>query len=235
MQTLTIGRDASNNIVLDDNFISRQHARLFLLDNGQVMIKDMGSSNGTFVNGKKITEHYLQPGDELKCGKIKVNWQQYAKVAPPEVKPNPVYQQPPVQPQPQPKQYAEPVYTEPPPIPQQQYIQPQVQQPQYTPPPPPQYQPQQQAPIQQNVIIMGNRKSVGTAFLLAFFFGPLGLLYASVIGGVVMFFISILLFFVLFVIGSLISWIICIIWAVVAASGANRKMSQPVQFIQNQR
>jgi hypothetical protein len=36
---------------------------------------------------------------------------------------------------------------------------------------------------QNTIIIVGKQKSVGTAFLLAFLFGPLGLLYASVLGG----------------------------------------------------
>ena len=80
------------------------------------------------------------------------------------------------------------------------------------------------APVQQNVVIMGKQKSVGVAFLLAFLFGPLGLLYASVIGGVVMFFVSLLLFFLLPLVGVILCWIGCIIWAVVAAGEANKNM-----------
>ena len=78
MQTLSIGRDASNNVVLNDNMVSRHHAQLIIMDNGQVMIKDLGSSNGTFVNGKKIAETYLNAGDVVKCGGTFVNWAQYA-------------------------------------------------------------------------------------------------------------------------------------------------------------
>jgi hypothetical protein len=71
------------------------------------------------------------------------------------------------------------------------------------------------------IVVVGKSKSVGTAFLLSFFFGPLGLLYASVLGGIVMFIATLVLFFLLPVIGAIITWIGCIIWAVVAANQAN--------------
>ncbi len=77
MQTFNIGRDAGNQIVLNDSLVSRHHALLTLSDNGQVMIKDLGSSNGTFVNGNKITECYLNTGDVVKCGSVFLNWSQY--------------------------------------------------------------------------------------------------------------------------------------------------------------
>ena len=46
-------------------------------------------------------------------------------------------------------------------------------------------------PVQQNIIVMGKTKSVGTAFIVPFFFGPPGLLYASVNGGIIMFILTI--------------------------------------------
>ena len=48
---------------------------------------------------------------------------------------------------------------------------------------------------QPTVIVVAKQKSVGIAFLLAFLFGPFGLLYASVMGGIVMFIAGIVLFF----------------------------------------
>lgn len=77
MKTFTIGRDAKNSIVLNDKFISRQHAELVMLDNGQILLKDLNSSNGTYVNGNKVTECYLKPGDIVKCGTAFLNWSQY--------------------------------------------------------------------------------------------------------------------------------------------------------------
>lgn len=77
MKTFDIGRNPSSDIVLDDKMVSRQHARLTVLENGQVIIKDFGSSNGTFVNGNKVTECYLKAGDIVKCGNTFVKWAQY--------------------------------------------------------------------------------------------------------------------------------------------------------------
>lgn len=94
--------------------------------------------------------------------------------------------------------------------------------PEPVPPPQPAQQNYNRQPNNPNVVIVGKQKSTGTAFLLAFLFGPLGLLYASVTGGIIMLFVGILLFFLIPIIGGLISWVICMIWAVNAASEANR-------------
>ncbi len=80
MQTFFIGRDAGNQIILNDKLVSRRHAQLTILDNGQVMLKDLGSSNGTFVNGNRITECYLNSGDIVKCGSGFLNWAQYVNL-----------------------------------------------------------------------------------------------------------------------------------------------------------
>lgn len=80
----------------------------------------------------------------------------------------------------------------------------------------------EQTQPQTNIVYVGKQKSVGTAFLLAFLFGPLGLLYASVIGGVVMFVVGIILFFLIPIVGGIFAWVGCIIWAVIAAQKANK-------------
>ena len=84
---------------------------------------------------------------------------------------------------------------------------------------------QNQPQIQQTIVVVGKQKSIGVAFALAFFFGPLGLLYASVTGGVVMFFVTIIIGFITLGLGLIFAWIGCIIWAVVAAGNANKKMA----------
>jgi hypothetical protein len=76
------------------------------------------------------------------------------------------------------------------------------------------------------VVVVGKSKSVGAAFVLAFFFGPLGLLYASIAGGIIMFIATLILFFLLPVVGAIITWIGCVIWAVIAANEANAALEK---------
>lgn len=54
-EKLTIGREDDCEIQIDDRQVSRHHARLYL-QNGRVEVEDLGSKNGTFLNGKPITE-----------------------------------------------------------------------------------------------------------------------------------------------------------------------------------
>jgi len=63
-----IGRDPANPIPLDrDTTASRRHAQL-TPEGAGYRLQDLGSSNGTFVNGAKVTEVLLQPGDEVAIG-----------------------------------------------------------------------------------------------------------------------------------------------------------------------
>lgn len=64
---LGMGRDSSNAIQLHDNEVSRQHAELRLVDNAYT-ICDLNSSNGTFVNGRRVRQHRLHSGDQVQVG-----------------------------------------------------------------------------------------------------------------------------------------------------------------------
>jgi hypothetical protein len=65
---LTFGRDSDNDIVLDDTQVSRNHARL-IRQGDEVIMEDLGSTNGTLVNGKPIVgQHVLQPADIISIG-----------------------------------------------------------------------------------------------------------------------------------------------------------------------
>lgn len=64
---LGLGRDSSNAIQLHDNEVSRQHAELRLIDDAYT-ICDLNSSNGTFVNGRRIRQHRLHSGDQVQVG-----------------------------------------------------------------------------------------------------------------------------------------------------------------------
>src|SRR5262249_57622489 len=65
---VVIGRDPGNPVPLSrDTTVSRRHARL-VPEGGTFRLIDEGSSNGTYVNGQRVTEAVLQPGDEVSIG-----------------------------------------------------------------------------------------------------------------------------------------------------------------------
>lgn len=62
-----IGRDPKSGIVLSDHGVSRRHARIFQTDTDFV-IEDLGSSNGTYVDGVPIVSCVLHGGDSVQLG-----------------------------------------------------------------------------------------------------------------------------------------------------------------------
>ncbi len=62
-----IGRRSDAGLVLSHPQVSRQHARI-VREDGSFTIIDLGSTHGTFVNGKKIQRHQLEPGDRIRLG-----------------------------------------------------------------------------------------------------------------------------------------------------------------------
>lgn len=71
----SIGREVGNTVQLDrDNTVSRRHARL-LKQGDSWVIRDEGSSNGTWVNGVRVTEQTLRPGDEIQIGATFFRWE----------------------------------------------------------------------------------------------------------------------------------------------------------------
>lgn len=65
---LDIGRDATSKIAIGDAEVSRKHARL-TFQGGKYVIEDLGSTNGTFVNGQRLTgPAVLKPGDLVALG-----------------------------------------------------------------------------------------------------------------------------------------------------------------------
>jgi len=66
-RTVKLGRDPTCQILLDDPHVSRLHAEIFIR-NSDIVLRDAGSTNGVFVNGKKITEQTLADGDKILIG-----------------------------------------------------------------------------------------------------------------------------------------------------------------------
>src|SRR5690606_27346493 len=66
-QEIVIGRSSDLDMVLVEEMVSRRHAKISL-QGGVVSIEDMGSTNGTFVNGEKVQQATLQEGDRVLIG-----------------------------------------------------------------------------------------------------------------------------------------------------------------------
>jgi signal transduction histidine kinase len=68
-QAMALGRDGSNPIRLHDNEVSRRHAELRPADGQGFRIVDLGSANGTFVNGRPVDQAPLRSGDQVRLGR----------------------------------------------------------------------------------------------------------------------------------------------------------------------
>lgn len=79
MILLKIGSAPGNDIVVNSPYVSALHAEMILLDNGEILIEDKNSSNGTFINGQKLTSNVETPvrrGDLIKFGNVQLQWHQ---------------------------------------------------------------------------------------------------------------------------------------------------------------
>jgi len=68
-RSIVVGREPNRcDVVLESDMVSRQHARIVPADGGRVELVDLGSSNGTFVNGRPVTKATLSDGDRIGFG-----------------------------------------------------------------------------------------------------------------------------------------------------------------------
>ena len=77
----------------------------------------------------------------------------------------------------------------------------------------------------QQVIIVGAPKSVGISVLLTLIFGPLGMLYSTVMGAIIMMIISAIAAVLTFGFGLFVTWPICVVWGALAASSHNKSLT----------
>ncbi|NRA44651.1 MAG: FHA domain-containing protein [Oligoflexales bacterium] len=78
--TIFIGRATSFGKFEDDSDISRRHLLIKLNDNGEVFIEDEGSTNGSYLNGKRIRGiHLVSPSDEIKLGSCRLRIQSFSR------------------------------------------------------------------------------------------------------------------------------------------------------------
>lgn len=67
----TIGRHPESHVFLDDVTVSRRHAEVES-EEGDLVVRDLGSLNGTYVNGDRVESRRLRTGDELQVGRFKL-------------------------------------------------------------------------------------------------------------------------------------------------------------------
>ena len=120
---ITIGRDSVNGIVINDAEISRRHARL-TFQGGKYVLEDLGSTNGTFVNGQRLAgPRVLKPGEVVSFGEQIVmvfeatNFDAGATVASPRAAAVPSVSRPVMPPPPTPPEYVGSVPASPAPLP----------------------------------------------------------------------------------------------------------------------
>src|SRR5262249_24116700 len=65
----TIGKSAESTVVIDDKTVSEHHCEIFSR-NGEVIVKDLGSASGTFVDGQRIVEATLKQYQSLRVGSV---------------------------------------------------------------------------------------------------------------------------------------------------------------------
>ena len=76
--TWRIGRSRDNELVLDDNSVSRLHAEIHRYNNGNFFILDMKSLNGVFVNEEQVTNKKIEEGDIIEIGDIYLRFTQFS-------------------------------------------------------------------------------------------------------------------------------------------------------------
>jgi pSer/pThr/pTyr-binding forkhead associated (FHA) protein len=68
----TLGRAPRADFVVDVPLVSRLHCRLSAADSGTLQVEDLDSTNGTFVNERRVTRSVLVPGDRLRIGRLEL-------------------------------------------------------------------------------------------------------------------------------------------------------------------
>lgn len=85
MKLLVIGSSRSSNIVLNSQYVSGFHAEIILLDNGDIILEDKGSRNGTFLNETKLQpnkEVSIKRGDNVRFADTMLDWNQVPRIKP---------------------------------------------------------------------------------------------------------------------------------------------------------
>lgn len=68
----TIGRASGADFIVDGALVSRVHARLTALPGGELEVRDLESTNGTYINDERVNTARLKSGDTLRIGRLEL-------------------------------------------------------------------------------------------------------------------------------------------------------------------
>jgi pSer/pThr/pTyr-binding forkhead associated (FHA) protein len=215
---VSIGRASDNKLVINESNISSHHAKVYS-DNGKIFIEDLNSTNGTFVNGVKINKTIIGQNDIVSFGnnyRLDMNIpaiRNLFSLVP--FSSGSLANKTSIEYNVHPSNVPNIQNMQQPGVAQQVNVNVinQSTQQQYNPRP----------------VIVAQPKSVGISILLTFLFGPFGMFYSTITGGIIMSVVSIFLALITFGFSGFLTWPICIIWGAVAADQENKKF-----LLQNQ-
>jgi pSer/pThr/pTyr-binding forkhead associated (FHA) protein len=75
----TVGRATRADFIVDAPLVSRVHCRLTADTSGQLIVEDLDSTNGTHVNGKRVTRAVAKAGDDIGVGKVTIRVERHAR------------------------------------------------------------------------------------------------------------------------------------------------------------
>src|SRR5262245_49906706 len=71
----TLGRHPDNTLQILDRIVSKEHAQIIKQPDGRFLFRDLGSLNGSFLRGERMSEHVLTDGDEITLGSTRLTYQ----------------------------------------------------------------------------------------------------------------------------------------------------------------
>src|SRR5215831_5886460 len=72
----TVGRHPDNTLQILDRIVSKEHAQIIRQPDGRFLFRDLGSLNGSFLQGERVGEHVLLDGDEITLGSTRLMFQE---------------------------------------------------------------------------------------------------------------------------------------------------------------
>src|SRR5215831_3281455 len=72
----TVGRHPDNTLQILDRIVSKEHAQIIRQPDGRFLFRDLGSLNGSFLRGERVSEHILRDGDEITLGSTSLTFQE---------------------------------------------------------------------------------------------------------------------------------------------------------------